>query len=73
VLLSTQFPSDDGSCAALTSTKECMAKVSMLDNTAHKCEWKGTTDDCAYVDPVITARVRDSISLLNFLCVNFCL
>ena len=54
---STQFPSDDGSCAALTSTKECMSKVSMLDEKAHKCEWKETTDECVYVDPVITVLV----------------
>jgi hypothetical protein len=34
-----------------------MSKVSMLDEKAHKCEWKETTDECVYVDPVITVEV----------------
>jgi hypothetical protein len=43
-----------------------MSKVSMLDEKAHKCEWKETTDECVYVDPVITVVVSNGYLYLLF-------
>jgi hypothetical protein len=48
-----------------------MSDVSMLDEKAHKCKWNGTADECAYLDPVMTVEVSESIplSLVRSLCV----
>jgi hypothetical protein len=37
--------------------------VSILDNTAQKCKWNDTADECVYLDPVMTVEVSESISL----------
>jgi hypothetical protein len=41
-----------------------MSKVSMLDEKAHKCEWKETTDECV--------RLVDGHLYLFFLLVASC-
>lgn len=52
-----QFPSDDGTCATFDTEKECSSLVSILDETAHRCEWKTETDQCVYLDPVFSIEV----------------
>ena len=39
--------------------------MSFLDNTAHRCEWKGQPGEgegqCVYLDPVFSTQVSDGV------------
>lgn len=39
LLYDLQYPSDDGSCVAHTTEKECLAKKSLMDETVSFCLW----------------------------------
>lgn len=58
-----QFPSDDGTCATYVTEKQCLSEVSILDDKAHKCKWKDSSDQCVYLDPVITIQVSFDLYL----------
>jgi hypothetical protein len=66
--ISVQFPSDDGTCALLVTEKQCKSRVSILDENAHKCEWKDSDKECVYLDPVITMQV----GVAQYVCLLFC-